>query len=164
LKQEATLVLQGVDMEGIEVIFWVILALIWLVSGSLLRRRARREKERLPKEGKAYTEPEEETGGTFPEEEVSEVFEILRGEEKGIPVSEQPPIVLPPVEQPEVIETVEVKKVDEREVKVPPLLEPSSEEEEMEIELEDLETLGRGILLSEILGPPRAKKPFRRIR
>jgi len=151
------------DMEGIEVIFWVVLALIWLISGSLLRKRSRREKERLQEEGEAYAEPEEETGGMFPEEELSEVFEVLRGEEKGIPVSEQPPVILPPVEEPEVTETMEVKKVPEREVRVPPILEPSPEEEEMEIELEDLETLGRGILISEILGPPRAKKPFRRI-
>ena len=151
-------------MEGIEVIFWVVLALIWLISGSLLRKRSRREKERLQEEGDAYAEPEEETVGMFPEEEISEVFEVLRGEEKGIPVSEQPPIILPPVEEPEVTETIEVKKVDEREIKVPPVFEPSSEGEEMEIELEDLETLGRGILISEILGPPRAKRPFRRIR
>ncbi|MBA7510174.1 hypothetical protein ES705_02149 [subsurface metagenome] len=150
-------------MEGIEVIFWVVLALVWLISGSLLRKRSRREKERLQEEEEAYAEPKEETVGMFPEEELSEVFEVLRGEEKSIPVSEQPPIVLPPVEEPEVTETMEVKKLPEREVRVPPVLEPSPEEEELEIELEDLETLGRGILISEILGPPRAKKPFRRI-
>jgi hypothetical protein len=50
------------------------------------------------------------------------------------------------------------------EVKVRPVLEPIPEMEELEIELTDLETVGRGILISEILGPPRAKKPFRRIR
>jgi len=151
-------------MEGIEVIFWVILALIWLISGSLLRKRSRRERERLQKEGEVYTEPEQETGGMFPEEEVSEIFEVLKSEEKTIPISKKPPIVLPPVEEPEVTETIEVKKVDEREVRIPPIFEPSSEGEEMEIGLEDLETLGRGILISEILGPPRAKRPFRRIR
>jgi hypothetical protein len=151
-------------MEGIEVIFWVVLALVWLISGSLLRKRSRREKERLQEQREAYAEPEEETVEMFPEEELSEVFKVLRGEEKGIPVSEQFPIVLPPVEEPEVTETIEVKKLPEREIKVPPVFEPSPEEEELEIELEDLETLGRGILISEILGPPRAKKPFRRIR
>jgi len=151
-------------MKGIEVIFWVILALIWLISGSLLRKRARRERERLHKEEEAYTKPEEETGGMFPEEEVREVFELWKGEEKGISVSEQPPIILPPVEEPEVTETVEVKEVPEVEVRTPPVLEPSPEVEEVEIELRDLETLGRGILISEILGPPRAKRPFRRIR
>lgn len=151
-------------MEGIEVIFWVVLALVWLISGSLLRKRSRREKERLQEEREAYAEPEEETVEMFPEEELSEVFKVLRGEEKGIPVSEQPPIVLPPVEEPEVTETMEVKKLPEREIRVTPVFEPSSEGEELEIELEDLETLGRGILISEILGPPRAKKPFRRIR
>jgi len=150
-------------MEGIEVIFWVVLALIWLISGSLLRKRSRREKERLQEERKAYAEPEEETAGMFPEEEISEVFKVLRGEEKGIPVSEQPPVILPPVEEPEVTETVEVKEMDEREIRIPPIFEPSPEEEEVEIELRDLETLGRGILISEILGPPRAKRPFRRI-
>jgi len=151
-------------MEGIEVLFWVVLALVWLISGSLLRKRSRREKERLQEQREAYAEPEEETVEMFPEEELSEVFKVLRGEEKGIPVSEQPPIVLPPVEEPEVTETIEVKKLPEREIRVPPVLEPSPEEEELEIELEDLETLGRGILISEILGPPRAKRPFRRIR
>ena len=151
-------------MEGIEVIFWVVLALVWLISGSLLRKRSRREKERLQEQREAYAEPEEETVEMFPEEELSEVFKVLRGEEKGIPVSEQPPIVLPPVEEPEVTETIKVKKLPEREIRVPPVFEPSSEGEELEIELEDLETLGRGILISEILGPPRAKKPFRRIR
>lgn len=151
-------------MEGIEVIFWVVLALVWLISGSLLRKRSRREKERLQEQREAYAEPEEETVEMFPEEELSEVFKVLRGEEKGIPVSEQPPIVLPQVEEPEVTETIEVRKLPEREIRVPPVFEPSSEVEELEIELEDLETLGRGILISEILGPPRAKKPFRRIR
>ncbi len=150
-------------MEGIEVIFWVVLALVWLISGSLLRKRSRREKERLQEQREAYAEPEEETVEMFPEEELSEVFKVLRGEEKGIPVSEQPPIVLPPVEEPEVTETIEVKKLPEREIRVSPVFEPSPEEEELEIELEDLETLGRGILISEILGPPRAKKPFRKI-
>jgi len=150
-------------MEGIEVIFWVVLALIWLIAGSLLRKRSRREKERLQEEGEAYAKPEEETVGMFPEEEVSEVFEVLRGEEKGIPVSGQPPVILPPVEEPEVTETPELEKVPEGEVAVPLFLEPSAEAEELEIELEDLETLGRGILISEILGPPRAKRPFRRI-
>lgn len=151
-------------MEGIEVIFWVVLALVWLISGSLLRKRSRREKERLQEQEEAYAKPEEETVEMFPEEELSEVFKVLRGEEKGIPVSEQPPIVLPPAEEPEVTETIEVKKLPERAIRVPPVFEPSSEGEELEIELEDLETLGRGILISEILGPPRAKKPFRRIR
>jgi len=151
-------------MEGIEVIFWVVLALVWLISGSLLRKRSRREKERLQEQEEAYAKPEEETVGMFPEEEISEVFEVLRGEEKSIPISEQPPVILPPVEEPEVTETMEVKKLPEREVRVSPVLEPSPEEEELEIELEDLETLGRGILISEILGPPRAKKPFRMIR
>jgi flagellar biosynthesis/type III secretory pathway M-ring protein FliF/YscJ len=150
-------------MEGIEVIFWVVLALVWLISGSLLRKRSRREKERLQEQREAYAEPEEETVEMFPEEELSEVFKVLRGEEKGIPVSEQFPIVLPPVEEPEVTETIEVKKLPEREIRVSPVFEPSPEEEELEIELEDLETLGRGILISEILGPPRAKKPFRKI-
>lgn len=151
-------------MEGIEVIFWVVLALVWLISGSLLRKRSRREKERLQEQEEAYAKPEEETVEMFPEEEISEVFKVLRGEEKGIPVSEQPSIVLPQVEEPEVTETIEVKKLPEREIRVPPVFEPSSEVEELEIELEDLETLGWGILISEILGPPRAKKPFRRIR
>jgi len=151
-------------MKGIEVIFWVVLALVWLISGSLLRRRSRREKERLQKEGETYTEPEKETAGMFPEEEVSEVFEVLEGEEKGIPVSEQPPIILPPVKEPEAVKSVEVREVPEMEVRAVPALPPSPEVEELEIELRDLETLGRGILISEILGPPRAKRPFRRIR
>lgn len=151
-------------MEGIEVIFWVVLALVWLISGSLLRKRSRREKERLQEQREAYAEPEEETVEMFPEEELSEVFKVLRGEEKGIPVSEQPPIILPPVEEPEVTETIEVRKLPEREIRIPLVFEPSSEGEEEEIELEDLETLRRGILISEILGPPRVRKPFRRIR
>ncbi len=151
-------------MEGIEIIFWIILALIWLISGSLIRKRARRERERLHREGEANTKPEEGTGGMFPEEEVREVFELWKGEEKTVPVSEQPPIILPAVEEPEVTETAEVEKVPEREIAMPLFLEPSPEAEELEIELKDLETLGQGILLSEILGPPRSKKPFRRIR
>ena len=138
-------------MEGIEVIFWIILALIWLISGSLLRKRARRERERMHKEGEGYTKPEEGTEGMFPEEEVREVFEL-------------PPIILPPVKEPEVTETPELEKVPEGEVAVPLFVEPIPEGEELEIELKDLETLGQGILLSEILGPPRSKKPFRGIR
>lgn len=151
-------------MEGREVIFWVILALIWLISGSLIRRRSRRERERLQGEGEAYREPEEETVEMFPEEEGSEVFDVFKGEEEVTPVSEQLPIILPPVKEPEIAETIEVKEVPEMEVKVRPVLEPIPEMEELEIELRDLETVGQGILISEILGPPRAKKPFVRIR
>ncbi|MFB0526400.1 MAG: hypothetical protein ACETVO_02885 [bacterium] len=151
-------------MEGIEVIFWVILALIWLISGSLLRKRARREKERLQKEREAYAEPEEETVRMFPEEEVRKVFEVLQGEGKSIPASEQPPIILPAVEEPELFEPIEGEEVPKIEFVARPVVPTIPEMEELEIELRDLETLGRGILLSEILGPPRAKRPFRRIR
>jgi len=150
-------------MEGIEVIFWVILALIWLISGSLLRRRSRRERERVQAEGEVYGKPEEELG-TVAEEEVREVFEILEGEEKGIPVTEQRPIFLPSSEQLEIIEHVEGKEMPKMEF-VPRAVMPTIPEiEELEIELTDLETVGRGILVAEILGPPRAKRPFRRIR
>ena len=151
-------------MEGIEVIFWVVLAVIWLISGSLIRRRSRRERERFQMEREAYGKPEEETVEMFPEEEGSEVFEVFKGEEEVTPVSEELPIILPPVKEPEIAETIEVKEVPEMEVKVRPVLEPIPEMEELEIELRDLETLGQGILISEILGPPRAKKPFRKIR
>jgi len=150
-------------MEGIEVIFWVVLAVIWLISGSLIRRRSRRERERFQMEREAYGKPEEETVEMFPEEEGSEVFEVFKGEEEVTPVSEELPIILPPVKEPEIAETIEVKEVPEMEVKVRPVLEPIPEIEELEIELRDLETLGQGILISEILGPPRAKKPFRKI-
>jgi len=151
-------------MEGIEVIFWVVLAVIWLISGSLIRRRSRRERERFQMEREAYGKPEEETVEMFPEEEGSEVFEVFKGEEEVTPVSEELPIILSPVKEPEIAETIEVKEVPEMEVKVRPVLEPIPEMEELEIELRDLETLGQGILISEILGPPRAKKPFRKIR
>lgn len=151
-------------MEGIEVIFWVILALIWLVSGSLIRRRSRKERERLKGEEEVYGKPEEEAAGRVVEEELREVFELLEGEEQGIPVSEPPSITLPSVKEPEVVETIEVKEVPEMEFVPRPVLPTIPEMEEPEIELTDLETVGRGILVSEILGPPRAKSPFRRIR
>ncbi|MFB0526871.1 MAG: hypothetical protein ACETVO_05325, partial [bacterium] len=120
-------------MEGIEVIFWVILALIWLISGSLLRKRARREKERLQKEGEAYAEPEEETGGMFPEEEVRKVFEVLQGEGKSIPASEQPPIILPPVEEPELFEPIGGEEVPKIEFVARPVVPTIPEVEELEI-------------------------------
>jgi len=150
-------------MEGIEVIFWVILALIWLISGSLIRRRSRRERERIREEGEVYAKPEEELGRVA-EEEVREIFEILEREEQGIPVSEPPSITLPSVKEPEVVETIEGKEVPVMEFVPPPALPMIPEMEELEIELTDVETLSRGILISEILGPPRAKKPFVRIR
>jgi len=151
-------------MEGIEVIFWVILALIWLISGSLIRRRSRKERERLKGEEEVYGKPEEEAAGRVVEEEIREVFELLEGEEQGIPVSEPPSITLPSVKEPEVVETIEVKEVPVMEFVPPPALPMIPEMEELEIELTDLETLSRGILISEILGPPRAKRPFRKIR
>ncbi|NIM03357.1 hypothetical protein GTN66_04305 [bacterium] len=151
-------------MEGIEVIFWVVLALIWLISGSLLRKRSRRERERLQKGKAAYGEPEEKKEEVFAEEEVRSVFELWKREEETIPVSEQPPIVLPPVEEPQLFEPIEGKEVPRIEFMERPVLPTSPEEEELKIELDDLETLGQGILLAEILGPPRAKRPFRRIR
>ena len=114
-------------------------------------------------EREAYGKPEEETVEMFPEEEGSEVFEVFKGEEEVTPVSEELPIILSPVKEPEIAETIEVKEVPEMKVKVRPVLEPIPEMEELEIELRDLETLGQGILISEILGPPRAKKPFRKI-
>jgi hypothetical protein len=134
-------------MQSIEVIFWVVLALIWLVSGSLIRRRTRKEKE-------TYEQPEEEPVEIFPREEKSE--------EESIPVGEKILVTLPPVKEREIPETMEVKEEPKPEVKVSPALGPICEKPE--IELNDLETLRRWILISEILGPPRAKRYFRKIR
>lgn len=150
-------------MERIEVIFWVILAVIWLISGSLIRRRSRKERERLKGEEEVYGKPEEKTAGPAAGEEVSEVFEVLEGEEEAVPVSEQPPIILPSTEE-EIIEPIEVKEVPKIELVAPTILPMIPEIEELEMELTDLETVRRGIIVSEILGPPRARKPFRRIR
>jgi len=150
-------------MERIEVIFWVILAVIWLISGSLIRRRSRKERERFKGEEEAYGKPEEEAAGTAVGQEVSEVFEVLESEEKVVPVSEQPLIILPSAEK-EIIEPVEVKEVPKIELVAPTILPIIPEMEELEVELTDLETVQRGIIISEILTPPRARKPFRRIR
>jgi len=68
------------------------------------------------------------------------------------------------VEEPQLFEPIEGKEVPKIEFVARPVLPTSAEKEGLEIELKDLETLGQGILLSEILGPPRSKKPFRGIR
>jgi len=136
-------------MEGIEVIFWVILAIIWLISASLLRRRSQRERGRIQAEGEAYTAPE--AGPT----------EIVEEEKAG---EAQLSITFPTVKEGEIVEIPEPQKLLEVEAKVPPFADIRPEVKKPEIELVDLETVGRGIVISEILGPPRAKKPFRRIR
>jgi len=151
-------------MEGIEVIFWVVLAIIWLISASVLRRRSQRERGRIQAEGEAYTEPEAEPMETVEEEEASEAWEGMEGEEKVVTISEETSIIVPAVKKIEVAETPESEELPEVEAELPPLVDIRPDVEKLEIELVDLETLGRGILISEILGPPRAKKPFRRIR
>jgi len=151
-------------MEGIEVIFWVVLAIIWLISASVLRRRSQRERGRIQAEGEAYTEPEAEPMETVEEEEASEAWEGMEGEEKVVTISEETSIIVPAVKKIEVAETPESEELLEVEAKAPPLVDIRPDVKKLEIELVDLETLGRGILISEILGPPRAKKPFRRIR
>jgi len=150
-------------MEGIEVIFWVILAIIWLISASLLRRRSQRERERIQAEGEAYTEPEAEPMEMAREEEASEAWEGMEGEERVVTMSKEPPIIVPAVKEIKVTETPESEKLPEVEAKAPPFADIRPEVKKPEIELVDLETVGRGILISEILGPPRVKKPFRRI-
>jgi len=151
-------------MEGIEVIFWLVLAIIWMVSASLLRRRSQKERERIPEEGEFYTEPEAEPMEMAREEETGEAWERIEGEEKVVTMSEEPPIIVPAVKKIEVAEIPELEESPEVQAEVPPLVATRPEVKELEIELLDWETLGRGILVSEILGPPRAKKPFRRIR
>jgi len=136
-------------MEGIEVIFWVILAIIWLISASLLRRRSQRERGRIQTEGEAYTAPEAGPTEIVEEEKVGEA---------------QLSITFPTVKEGEVVEIPEPEKLPEIEAIVPPFADIRPEVKKPEIELVDLETVGRGIVISEILGPPRAKKPFRRIR
>jgi len=151
-------------MEGIEVIFWVVLAIIWLISASVLRRRSQRERGRIQAEGEAYTAPEAEPMEMVEEEEAGEAWEGMEDEEKVVAISQEPSIVVPAIKEAEIVDMPELEKFPEVEAKVRRVLKIRPQAKELEIELVDLETLGRGILVSEILGPPRAKKPFRRIR
>ncbi len=132
-------------------IFWAIVIVVWIVS-ALTKKQAS-----SPPPGEA---PMGEEGYRKPEEALERFLRRMTGEEeiKATPpfepivereVSPSPPevaIVAPP--QPE--EPFYEVKVPERKEKIRSCL-PG---------LLDRSTVRRGIILSEILGPPRAEKPL----
>ncbi|MCK4436478.1 hypothetical protein KAU86_00855 [bacterium] len=135
----------------------LIFIVLWIIS-ALAKKQA-------GVEGQKYEE-EDGTSPSLPprpEETLEGFLRRLAGEE------EKPKAVLLPEIKP-VAETVKVPpppKVEEPplRVKTPPVPFPLEKEKREEIrrpipESADLETLRQGIILAEILGPPRARRPL----
>ena len=152
-------------MEGLfRPIFYVVFGLIWVIS-ALAKKRRMEEGTRLPPLSEDKTEPREAY-----EASENELSRFLR-------------MVSEPAPRPE--SQVEAEVVEAREVKPEPEVEPAAVVEPLHVKPEEIEEaavegppkiqerifiapisgmgigeLQRAIVLSEILGPPRAMKPF----
>ncbi len=140
-------------MDSLIPLLWLIFIVIWIISALA--------KKRVGVEGQKYEEEEEGSPSPPPrhEETLERFLRRLAGEEEK-PKAVPPPEIKPIVETVETLPPPEVEEPPLR-VKIPPA--PSEMREEISgpiLELVDLETLRQGVILAEILGPPRAERPF----
>ena len=142
-------------MDSLAPLLWIIFIVIWIVS-ALTKKRADVESEGYEEEeGISPDSPPP------PQEALERFLRRLAGEE-------EKPKIPPPAEIKPVVETVEVAPPPEVEepplrAKIPPAPFPLEKEKKEGIggpilESADLETLRQGIILAEILGPPRAEQ------
>lgn len=142
-------------MDILVPLFWVIVIIIWIVS-ALAKKQA----------GTSQGEPPTGEGGyRKPEEAIERFLRRLSGEEEIKVVPPFEPIVErvappPPPPEPEpTVERVTPPKVEEPVYKVEPL-ERREEIRSPLLGTLDISTIRQGIILSEILGPPRGEKPL----
>lgn len=143
-------------MDILVPLFWVIVIIVWLIS-ALAKKQAGTSQGEPPREGEGYRKPEEA---------LARFLRSLSGEEeiKATPPPFEPLVerVVPPPSLPESeprVERVTSPRVEEPVFKV----EPQGRREEISSSLLgtlDISAIRRGIILSEILGPPRGERPF----
>jgi hypothetical protein len=144
--------------DSIRVIFWILVGLVWFISAIAKKRQMGKGsipgKRTLPKsgEGEVYQAPEEE---------MARFLKMFTGEEEPIPAQEpEPAFVHSEVEEIQAEEPLPVEPVEIEEISIPE--EPSKPREAAflpalsRLSISDLQ---RGIVLSEILMPPRAMRP-----
>lgn len=139
-------------MDILVPLFWIIMIIIWVVS-ALARKQARTPPEEPPAEGEGYRKPEEA---------IANFLRRLSGEEELKVAPPFEPIVeeAPPPPEPEpTVERVAPPRIKEPVDKV----EPWKMREEGRVPLLgtlDAPTIRQGIILFEVLGPPRAERPL----
>ena len=139
-------------MDILVPLFWVIVIVIWIIS-ALAKKQAgtSQEGEQPPMEGEGYRKPEEA---------LERFLRRLSGEEeiKVVPPSVKKATPPPPRIEEERVAPPQVK-AEEPAYK----MKPPEKREEVSSPLPstlDISTIRQGIILSEILGPPRAKRPL----
>ena len=171
--------------DSIRVIFWILVGLVWFISAIAKKRQMGKGsipgKKVLPKPGRGEVYQ-------APEEELARFLKMFTGEAETVPVQKPEPALVPaeveeteaeeplPVpelrepalvpaefEEIEALEPMPVEPVEMEEIKTPE--EPLKHGKGV-VPLPALSRLGtsdlrRGIILSEILRPPRAMRPHR---
>ena len=169
--------------DSFRVIFWILVGLVWFISAIAKKRQM--GKDSIP--GKRV--PPKPAGGEVyqaPQEELARFLKMFTGEEEAVPAQEPEPVLIPAeVEEIETEEPLPIEPEPREPALLPtefegiealePLVEPV-EMEGMEIPEEpskhkkfvslpalsrlSISDLQRGIVLSEILTPPRAMRPY----
>ena len=139
-------------MDILVPLFWVILIIIWIIS-ALAKKQAGTSQGEPPTGKEDYRKPEEA---------LERFLRRLSGEEEIKVVPPFEPIVegmTSPSEPEPMAEIVTPPKVEEPVYKVEPL-EGREEIRSTLLGTLDVSAIRRGIILSEILGPPRAERPL----
>jgi hypothetical protein len=171
--------------DSIRVIFWILVGLVWFISAIAKKRQM--GKGSIP--GKRI--PSKPAGGEVyqaPEEELARFLKMFTGEEETIPAQEPQPALIPAeVEEIEAEEPLPIEPEPREPTLVPAEFEEIEALEPLPVEPVEIEgmrtpeepskhkkfvslpalsrlsisDLQRGIVLSEILTPPRAMRPHR---
>ena len=143
-------------MDTLTPLIWIIVIVIWIVSALAKKQAGTTSHQEGP--------PPEEGVYRKPEEAIERFLRRLSGDEeiKIIPSeSTVEKAVSPPPLREEMVAPSQIEEVEEE-----PVREAEPEPRRKKIRrapspyAPDLSTIRQGIILSEILGPPRAKKPL----
>ncbi len=142
-------------MDILSTIFWVIVITIWIISALARKRAGTSPEEQPPAEGEGHRRPEEALENFLRrisgEEEIQIVPPMAKRAIPPSPWIEEKEVVLPQVKTRAKVEepVYEIKLPEKKEAVRSPL--PG---------ILNISTIRQGIILSEILGPPRAQRPL----
>ena len=146
--------------DPIRVIFWILVGLVWFISAITKKRQMGQGS--VPEKG-IPSKPARGEVYQAPEEELARFLKMFTGEEEAVPAQEPEPALIPveieeiEAEEPLPIEPVEIEGMETPE-------EPLKHKEVVSLPALgslSISDLQRGIVLSEILTPPRAMRPHR---
>ena len=144
-------------MEHLVLIFWVIIILLSIISSIAKKKTPKKEGEVGEEKRPSHQETLERLLGVFSDEEqpqpVTLTTQVEAAPEAPLPPS-QPPTPQPPRQK--------QPQYRQRSVAAPrDIIQVKQEQQKRLLEKEmDLDLIRQGIILSEILGHPRAEKPF----